>query len=261
MTAAPTISWLTLLSADPELSVTFYRAMFGWRAVPVIARGGYDITAGDKTSIGYFTGLEGEMPDDSGPVPARDGGWVPFFLVTDPAPALAAAPAAVPAGKDAWLAIDNSGARFGVTTLPARLPRARLQVELATTNVNRAAAFYGALIHVTFERVEDDDMDFLAMSDADGTEPLGGIIDVGDLHRSQARPQWVPYFSAVDVDAEAVRALELGALMRIPPADSPLDRYALLADPTGVLFGLSNAEFATRLDQRRFTEHPLPGRP
>jgi hypothetical protein len=167
----------------------------------------------------------------------------------------------VASGGDAWLAIDDGGARFGVTTVQATQPRTRLQVELATKDVNRAAAFYGGLIDLTFERVEDDDMDFLAMTGAGGTEPLGGIIDVGDLHRSQARPQWVPYFSAADIDAEAARALELGALMRIPPTDSPLDRYAVLADPTGVLFGLSNGEFEARPEQRRFTEYPVSRRP
>jgi predicted enzyme related to lactoylglutathione lyase len=170
---------------------------------------------------------------------------------------------AVASGNDSWLAIDNSGARFGVTTTPARLPKVQAHVLLETASVDRAVAFYAALIDVKFDRVIDDDMDFVAMSRDNGREPVGGIIDVGDLYRSrsQASPQWVPYFPAADVDAEAARALELGALMRIPPVNSPLDRYAVLADPTGAMFCLSNAVFEEWPDHARFTEYPLSRQP
>jgi len=259
MSAPPTISWLTLLSADPELSVTFYRAMFGWQAVPLADGGGLVVSARDGVSVGFFRGLEHDLPGSA--EPRREGGWVPYFWMADPAPALAAAVSAAASGGNSWLALDNGGARFGVTTEPARLPGARAHVELATPNVDRAVAFYGALIDVKFDRVIGDDMDFVAMSRDNGGEPVGGIIDVGDLHRSQARPQWVPYFSATDVDAEAARALELGALLRIPPANSPLDRYAVLADPTGAMFGLSNAQYEEWPSHARFTEYPLSRQP
>lgn len=47
--------------------------------------------------------------------------------------------------------------------------------------------------------------------------------------------QWSVYFAVEDADATLARAVELGATVVHPPAESPYGRMAALIDPTGAL--------------------------
>ena len=56
------------------------------------------------------------------------------------------------------------------------------------------------------------------------------------------RPQqsmWMSYIVVEDADATAARTVELGGTVASPPQDIPdVGRFAVLADPTGGLFGI-----------------------
>jgi predicted enzyme related to lactoylglutathione lyase len=55
-----------------------------------------------------------------------------------------------------------------------------------------------------------------------------------------ASPHWSANFWDHDVDATAARAVELGGAALAEPFDTPISRMAVIADPHGVSFSISN---------------------
>jgi predicted enzyme related to lactoylglutathione lyase len=53
-------------------------------------------------------------------------------------------------------------------------------------------------------------------------------------------PYWSANFWDHDVDATAAKALELGGAAVAAPFDTPISRMAVIADPHGVSFSISN---------------------
>jgi predicted enzyme related to lactoylglutathione lyase len=108
--------------------------------------------------------------------------------------------------------------------------------ELTTTDVDAAKRFYG---DVFGWRSADADM---------GTGPYtlfkhGGDADAAGLMRTPDRdpspPHWMTYVATPDVDATAARAGEAGGALYVPGMDIPkVGRFAVLADPTGAVFGI-----------------------
>ncbi len=56
--------------------------------------------------------------------------------------------------------------------------------------------------------------------------------------RNRASTSWIPYFKVEDADGAAQTAEQSGGRILAPPADSPIGRTALLADPQGVTFAV-----------------------
>ena len=237
MSSSPSIAGLVLLSADPAASASFYSAVFGWRTTEV-DRDTVGLTGRDGTNIGRVC----RVADD--PVLSTEG-WIPLFGVSDPLAVLAGLDRRPGRRKESaeggWVAEDATGARFGVVAARTDRGAVGVHVELATQDVDAACAFYASALDVQFDGVTDDAFGFRFMFAGDGRQ-IGGVIDVSEFHTSGPPPQWMPYFTVDDVDQQALRAMDLGALLRIQPESSPIDRYAVLADPNGTLFGLSDAE-------------------
>jgi uncharacterized protein len=55
-----------------------------------------------------------------------------------------------------------------------------------------------------------------------------------------ALAHWGINFWDHDVDATAAKAVELGGSAVAPPFDTPMSRMAVLADPHGATFSISN---------------------
>ncbi len=49
---------------------------------------------------------------------------------------------------------------------------------------------------------------------------------------------WLAYFGTADCDATVAGATGLGATLLAGPVDIPAGRFAVLADPTGAMFGV-----------------------
>jgi predicted enzyme related to lactoylglutathione lyase len=106
--------------------------------------------------------------------------------------------------------------------------------ELVTPDLPAATAFYAELFG-------------WGVQDLPGAFPrtsfsLGDLL-VGGGHapapQEEPAPRWTVAFRVADADQSAARARELGGSVPLPPMDIPAGRFAIVADPAGVSFGVS----------------------
>ncbi len=252
--------WIDTLQPDPDAAMAFYAGLFGWDfAGPgdmpgdppgryFVARvRGRDVAgvgshpAGSPSLPGWNTYVYVESADDAARKASSAGGTV----LTEPFDAL-------PAGRMAVLA-DPAGAPFCVWE-PGQRKGAQLVNEagawamsqLSTPDPERAAEFYGALFGWTTETFGTGPgaVTMFRLPGYEGGEPeqpvSREVIAVMAASQGDAPAQWSVNFWDRDVDATAAKAVELGGRTVAPPADNTVSRMAVLADPHGVVFSISN---------------------
>ena len=107
--------------------------------------------------------------------------------------------------------------------------------ELITEDVEQAKVFYSKL--------------FDCQANSIAREPLGSYatfkgVDHTDESGANTRslggtPVWMTYLATTDVHASVAKAKNLGAIVYIKATDVPkVGQFAVLADPTGAVFGL-----------------------
>jgi hypothetical protein len=109
--------------------------------------------------------------------------------------------------------------------------------ELMTPEPDAAATFYGAVVGWTISAEaspEAGGVDYRMIARDDGGM-AGGVLRISpDMAAHGARPMWLPYLHAPDVDA-AVAAIEAeGGKVAMPPTDLPVGRIAMVIDPQSV---------------------------
>lgn len=112
--------------------------------------------------------------------------------------------------------------------------------ELMTSDADAAARFYGNVVgwEIATEADPNTDFDYRMINRSDGRQNGGMLQLSADMQAGGAVPIWLPYFHVADVDA-AILAMEAdGAKVLMPPVDHEVGRFAMLADPQGVLFYL-----------------------
>jgi len=107
--------------------------------------------------------------------------------------------------------------------------------ELMTTDPDAAADFYGAVVGWKIGGpVEPGGQDYRMIVRDDGGA-AGGVLGLTkEMCDAGARPIWMPYLYAADVD-RTLSAIEAeGAVVQMPPTDLPVGRIAMVTDPQGV---------------------------
>lgn len=115
-----------------------------------------------------------------------------------------------------------------------KLQGSHIWYELMTTKPDAAKRFYEAVIPgLTIGERLPGDQDYRMINRSDGGM-LGGVLGLTDEMRSHgARPIWMGYVGADDVDA-TVREIEArGGQSLMPAFDIPQGRIAMVADPQG----------------------------
>jgi predicted enzyme related to lactoylglutathione lyase len=250
--------WIDALLPDPDAAMAFYAGLFGWEF-----EGPGDMP-GDPPGRYYVARLRGRDVAGVGSQPVGSApSWNTYVSVAsadEAARATGEAGGAVltapldapPAGRLAVLA-DPAGAAFSVWEPGERKgaqlvnePGAWAMSHLTTPDPERAAAFYGAVFGWTTETFGEGagaitmfrlpgyvggeprqpvSREVIAtMGGADGGAPAAWNINLWDH----------------DVDASAAKAVELGGRAVAAPFDTPMSRMAVLADPAGVAFTVSN---------------------
>ena len=106
--------------------------------------------------------------------------------------------------------------------------------ELMTTEVEKAKAFYGKTLGLTFEPFGETNPGYwIAMRDG---RPVWGIMDM--TARPGGPSGWFTYMAVDDLDARVSAAQAAGAQLCMPVFEVPtVGRIAILQDPTGALIG------------------------
>jgi uncharacterized protein len=240
--------WHDLMASDPEASQAFFTGLFGWtpRVMNMGEMGDYTMLFAGEQSIGGIVPL-----DAAAGVPAH---WVGYVDVDDVDAACQRAEqgngqVCVPAtdipevGRFAVLT-DPTGA----VVSPFHSASERCEKdeksedgpspmgtfcwnELHTSDPAACRAYYGEVFGWTCRN-----------------EPGGGYeafsageTDVAGMEKSEGHPHWLSYVKVDDVAAAIEKVKELGGSVTQEPGDVPDGgRFAVVADPTGVAFGLYN---------------------
>jgi predicted enzyme related to lactoylglutathione lyase len=109
-----------------------------------------------------------------------------------------------------------------------------VHVELNTTDVNKAKAFYGKLFEWTLEDVPMGDSNYTMIKVGKGTG--GGMMK----HPVPGAPSaWLAYVEVDDIAAATKKAKSLGATIMTDVTDvMGMGQLSILIDPTGAALGL-----------------------
>jgi uncharacterized protein len=111
--------------------------------------------------------------------------------------------------------------------------------ELATTDVADAKRFYGGLLGWQFEDVPVPDNEPYTIARIDGDSVAGLTPQQPQQRDAGIPPHWFNYITVASADETATRVTELGGTVHAGPFDvMDQGRMAVIADPTGAMFGI-----------------------
>src|SRR6266540_4027456 len=235
-----TFCWVGLATSDVASAKAFYGSLFGSQAEDLEARAAGTYTMlrhrGKEVAILYR-----QQPE------ARAAGapphWTSYISVEDAdATAARAEELGGAAVFRAPFDVLDAG-RVAAIRDPTRAivslwqPRSRIGAtlvndtgalcwnELATTDVEVAQSFFGALLGWEYET---DERGSVSVKNAGRLN--GGMREHAE-HERRAAPSWLPYFTVESADESERHAVQLGGRWLLPTTASRLGRYAVIADP------------------------------
>jgi predicted enzyme related to lactoylglutathione lyase len=250
--------WVETLQPDPPAALGFYGALLGWEfpepgPMPGGLPGDYFVAQVEGREVAGI----GTLPDLGGPpIPS----WNTYVRVVDADAAVERATNAggrlligpLDASEDGRLAVlaDPAGAAFSVWEARDRAgaqlvnqPGTWAMSSLHTPDPAGASAFYSALFGWQSEAIPGTPLTLLRLPDYLGGEPGQPIPPDVVAVMTPAAPavptHWNVNLRVDDTDAVAAHAAELGGTVLAPPMDTPGFRSAVLADPQGAAFSVS----------------------
>jgi uncharacterized protein len=249
--------WVETLQPQPRAACDFYAGLFGWQFTgpgPMPdAEGEYFVAQlGGRDVAGIAS-----LPPHAGLVPV----WNTHVRVDDATAAVArtmsaggsvlAGPLdALPAGRMAVIA-DPGGAVLSLWEARSREgaqrinePGAWAMSMLHAGDPARAARFYRAVFGWQHEPFDGDDALFRQPGYVGGEPqqpvPRDVVAVMTPLKPNVALPpRWTVDFWTDDIDGVLERALRLGGRVVVPRFDAPLFRHAVVGDPAGATFSIS----------------------
>jgi predicted enzyme related to lactoylglutathione lyase len=249
--------WITNVSPDAETTAAFYAGLFGWETenlMPAGAEGDYIACRLRGRDVAAVVSQHGAPPP---PQPV----WTTHVWVDsadETARAVTAAGGSVlgdrfdsPGGVRTAVVADPAGAAFCLLEPGERRgaqvvnePGAWSMSALNTSDPDGAAAFYEAVFGWTTETFEMGEIEatMLRLPGFEGGEPQQPVsreVVAVMLPTDDQEPNWSVDIWIDDADAAAQRATSLGGSVPAPPFETPLSRTAVLADPQGAAFSVS----------------------
>jgi len=234
-------SWVDIGVHDLPGGVSFYSQLFGWDVEDMGEEAGhYSIGSKSGKRIAAISPAQDPGPprwttyvnvDDVDEVAKKAesaGGTVivaPMDVMT--AGRMAIFQDTTGAFIAAWQAGDHKGAAL------VNEAGAYIWGELSTSDLAKSKEFYAAVFGWSWGGSDE-----YTEAQVDGRTVAGVMPRPPDMS-SEMPDNWLAYFGAGDVDADAKRATDLGATVIVEPTDIPgTGRFSVLIDPQGAAFGL-----------------------
>ena len=234
--------WVDTLQREPLAALDFYGPLFGWEFSEP-GPGGYVVARLDGHDVAGIGALPSEGPaiwstyvrvEDAG---AELAGATLLAGPLDVAPAGRLAVFADPTG--AAICVWEPGEREGAQLVNE--PNTWLMSSLHTPDPVAAGAFYAAAFGWQAESLGPITLFRLpgyVGGHAQQTLPRD-MVAVMAPPNAAIPPHWNVNFRVDDANAISTRAAELGGSVMMPPADGGGFRSAVLADPQGAVFSVS----------------------
>lgn len=239
-----TPTWVELCSPDVDASVAFYRELFGWKASKKKLDSGYQILAPGGEIVSGIRLLQDTQLSSQ---------WLTYVSTRDEARIVSQVQAAggkilLEAGRDEAMGMmllqDSEGAVFGIFQ-DDLLSGAQVFNEpisltfnlLMTRQPNAAKRFY-AEVFGWEPRDRDLGGGFAFTYFFHGVRGVAGLMAMNERWPQAAPSHWQVSFAVDDAEALASRAIELGGEAQ-PVVTTPFGRSALLTDPHGATFSIS----------------------
>lgn len=244
-------SWVELQTTDGKDAVRFYTGLLGWDDEVTPLPGGSEYHSETIEGARVAGIYEQDADDRSRGIPPH---WN-VYLAVDSAEATAGRAEAaggqvamppmdvMELGRMAFLS-DPTGAMVGLWEAKTHKgfgviqePGAVSWCELMTDDEERAAEFYTAILDVPTKPMPmgEGAHPYLLLG-PDGNEGAGIMKKTPEM---DPMPNvWGVYFEVADCDATAAKAQELGGSILNPPTDIQPGRFAMIADPQGVVVGV-----------------------
>jgi predicted enzyme related to lactoylglutathione lyase len=243
------VIWVDLVTPDLAGAKRFYSGLFGWTFRDVhVGEKGYAVASLDGRPVAGLL---------QRPVPAgerRRPAWLAFIAVRDVDAAKRTAlehgakvvfePRTFPQrGRQAVFA-DPEGAVFAVLASGSGNPPDVLAApgewiwsSLHAKDPDTGAAFYQALFgYDVFDLPSEDGLDHLILSSDDYAR---ASVNAFPKDSSRRHSHWLNFVRVVDAVDAAAKAVALGGRVLVEPhIDRHGGKLAVVADPTGALFGL-----------------------
>lgn len=238
------LSWADLATSDPAGAKAFYEALFGWSYVsnPTDTGGKYISAAKDGHAVAGIFQKPPEMDglpscwnlyvtvssvDDAIGRAAAAGGQVyrePFDVMAEGRMAVVGDPAG--AAICLWQAAAGVGAEL------VGEPGSLVWGELITGDQSAAAAFYAAVAGWGSEAQPGGPAGPATMFTVGGAPVAGAVAPPDD----QVPPCWMACLGVEDCDAACEAVSAAGGAVAAGPFDTPVSRFAVVADPAGAVF-------------------------
>lgn len=246
-----TFSWVDYSAKKIDASKTFYSELLGWTHKDSPVGDNYLYTTFYKD--GHQVAGAGDAPVDAPDMPAA---WTSYINVVDADAICAQAQALggtiisppmdiMEEGRMALIQ-DPTGAIVGLWQPKNHIGATLVNTygafswnELATPDVDKAKAFFGALFGWTFQASGND----YTLIQNNGRSN-GGIIQMKE-NWGNVPPHWLVYFTVADIHAAVADAERLGGKTVMPITGSDGMQFAVISDPLGGVFTLIQSE---RLD-------------
>ncbi len=112
-------------------------------------------------------------------------------------------------------------------------------VDLATSDVDAAKAFYTGLFGWEYDDVPTDVGSIYSMCQIDGKNVAGMSALIPEMQEQGVPPFWASYVKHDNVDAIAARVTKAGGTLMFPPMDvMESGRMTMVTDPTGASLGV-----------------------
>ena len=238
--------WAGLATSDPDGAKAFYESLFEWQNedLPAGQFGTYTSLRRDGSEVAilyrqtrearaaraapHWTPYVSVEDADASALRARELGGTLLREPLDLGDAGRVVALWDPVGAifSLWQPRSHSGAEF-VNDLGALCWH-----ELATLDLDRAKSFYGKLLGWEYET---DSSGYTTVTNAGS--PIGTIRERREEEDVSAS-SWIPSFGIESVQRTQQTAERSGGRTMTAPADSPIGRTALLADPQGATFAV-----------------------
>ena len=240
-----------LATSDPPAATSFYASLFGWDAE--------ELSAGEAGSYTILRRGGGEVAILYRQTPqARAAGapphWTSYISVADADRTAARADElgggavfresfdVLDAGRVAAIR-DPTGAIVSLWQPRSLIGAALVNDvgawcwnELATTDIERAKAFFAGLLGWEYET---DERGYTSIKHA---KSLTGGMRKQTEREGGNPPNWLPYFTVEKVDDAARQAERAGGRPLLPTTEAHRGRFAVIADPQGAAFAVFEGE-------------------